>query len=61
MPSFQDRVNPARTALSMGLQTGWQERMLTPSGTFIITLSDEKTGEVLQHVDDVEDGEGPNG
>lgn len=60
MPAFQDRVNPARTALSMGLHTGGQERMLTPTGTFFITLTDEATGEVLQHIDDVEDGEGPN-
>lgn len=35
----------------MGLHTGGQERMLTPTGTFFITLTDEATGEVLQHIE----------
>lgn len=58
---YQDRMNRAQTAFSAALSAGFQERVLTPTGTFFITLVDEKTGEVLQSIDDVEDGEGPNG
>jgi hypothetical protein len=49
MTTFQDTLPPVQGAFAMNLHSGGQEVLPGPTGTFIVTLTDAETGEVLQH------------
>lgn len=49
MPAFRETMPPAQTAVAFNLHSGGQEQVAGPTGTFIVTLTDAATDEVVQH------------
>jgi len=49
MSAFRETMPSAQAAFLFGLHSGGREDFQGPTGTFIVTLTDAATGEVVQH------------